>query len=145
MISSVVIVIFFLVYTASALAAGGKLFHLVFGLDYRIALTIGAAVILLYTFMGGFMAVCVTDFIQGMLMLVGILAVPIVALVLVGSGNITSLLDASGVAGGLRILSESDAQRRQGIYGNGDFLSVCLVLRILWNAPYPCTLYGSAG
>ena len=55
-ISSVVIVIFFLVYTASALAAGGKLFHLVFGLDYRVSLTIGAAVILLYTFMGGFMA-----------------------------------------------------------------------------------------
>lgn len=100
MISSVVIVIFFLVYTASALAAGGKLFHLVFGLDYRIALTIGAAVILLYTFMGGFMAVCVTDFIQGMLMLVGILAVPIVALFLIGSGNLTSLLDASGVSGG---------------------------------------------
>lgn len=99
-ISSVVIVIFFLVYTASALAAGGKLFHLVFGLDYRIALTIGAAVILLYTFMGGFMAVCVTDFIQGMLMLVGILAVPIAALFLVGSENMTSLLDASGVAQG---------------------------------------------
>jgi len=98
--SSVVIVIFFLVYTASALAAGGKLFHLVFGLDYRIALTIGAAVILLYTFMGGFMAVCVTDFIQGMLMLIGILTVPIMALVMVGPENISSILDASGVAGG---------------------------------------------
>jgi len=43
-VSSVVIVIFFLVYTASALASGGKLFSLVFGLDYRLALTIGAAV-----------------------------------------------------------------------------------------------------
>ena len=60
LISSVVIVIFFLVYTASALAAGGKLFNTVFGLDYHIALAIGAAVILCYTFMGGFMAVCVT-------------------------------------------------------------------------------------
>lgn len=98
--SSLVIVIFFLVYTASALAAGGKLFHLVFGLDYRIALTIGAAVILLYTFMGGFMAVCVTDFIQGMLMLIGILAVPIIALVIVGPENLSGILDASGVAGG---------------------------------------------
>ena len=98
--SSLVIVIFFLVYTASALAAGGKLFHLVFGLDYRIALTIGAAVILLYTFMGGFMAVCVTDFIQGMLMLIGILAVPIIALVIVRPENLSGILDASGVAGG---------------------------------------------
>lgn len=63
-ISSVFIVIFFLVYTASALAAGGKLFHAVAGIDYTIALTIGAAVILAYTFMGGFMAVCVTDFVR---------------------------------------------------------------------------------
>ena len=63
-ISSIVIVVFFLVYTASAFAAGGKLFHAVTGVDYTIALTIGAVVILLYTFMGGFMAVCVTDFMR---------------------------------------------------------------------------------
>ncbi len=99
-ISSVTIVIFFLVYTASALAAGGKLFNSVFGVDYRIALTIGAVVILVYTFMGGFLAVCTTDFVQGMMMLVALLVVPIVALALVGPSNIVSSLDASGVAGG---------------------------------------------
>ena len=54
-------------YTASALAAGGKLFNTVFGIDYHIALAIGAGVILCYTFMGGFMAVYVTDFVQGTL------------------------------------------------------------------------------
>ncbi len=75
MVSSIVIIIFFLVYTASALAAGGKLFNSVFGVDYHIALAIGAAVILAYTFMGGFKAVCSTDFVQGTLMLVGLLAV----------------------------------------------------------------------
>ena len=79
LVSSIVIVVFFLVYTASALSAGGKLFHSVFGIDYHIALAIGAVVILAYTFMGGFMAVCVTDFIQGSLMLVGLLAVPVLA------------------------------------------------------------------
>ena len=79
LLSSIVIVIFFLVYTASALAAGGKLFNTVFGIDYHIALAIGAAVILCYTFMGGFMAVCVTDFVQGTLMLIGLLIVPLVA------------------------------------------------------------------
>lgn len=87
LISSITIVIFFLVYTASALAAGGKLFNSIFGLDYRIALTIGALVILIYTFLGGFMAVCTTDFIQGTLMLVGLLAVPLIALGFIkGSG-----------------------------------------------------------
>lgn len=100
LVSSIVIVIFFLVYTASALSAGGKLFNSVFGVDYHVALAIGAVVILAYTFMGGFMAVCVTDFIQGTLMLVGLLLVPVIAFVLVGGGNVGSLLDASEVAGG---------------------------------------------
>lgn len=99
LISSIVIAVFFLVYTASALAAGGKLFTTVFGIEYRVALVVGAFVILVYTFMGGFMAVCVTDFIQGMLMLVGLLVVPIIAYGIVG-GDMTSLIEQSGVAGG---------------------------------------------
>lgn len=99
-ISSLTIVVFFLVYTASALAAGGKLFNSVFGVDYKVALTIGAVVILLYTFMGGFLAVCTTDFVQGTLMLVALLIVPIVAYGVVGGENLTSVLEASGVSGG---------------------------------------------
>ena len=91
-VSSVVVVVFFLVYTASALAAGGKLFNSVFGLDYHIALAIGVAVILVYTFMGGFLAVCTTDFVQGMLMLVGLLTVPIVALFIVKPGALSDTL-----------------------------------------------------
>lgn len=98
LISSVVIVIFFLVYTASALAAGGKLFASVFGIDYTLALSIGAAVILAYTFMGGFLAVCLTDFIQGMLMLVGLLVVPLVAYFIMGPDQVTANLAASGVS-----------------------------------------------
>ena len=96
-ISSIVIVIFFLVYTASALASGGKLFHTVFGIDYHVALAIGAVVILSYTFMGGFLAVCTTDFIQGMLMLVGLLVVPIFAYSFVE--DFQGQIVASGVAG----------------------------------------------
>lgn len=97
-ISSVTIVIFFLVYCASALAAGGQLFESVFGIDYKVALTIGALVILVYTFLGGFMAVCTTDFIQGTLMLVAILAVPIFALFFMhGDGvTLTSGLETTG-------------------------------------------------
>ncbi len=95
-VSSVVIVIFFLVYTASALASGGKLFNTVFGMDYHVALFLGAGVILTYTFMGGFMAVCSTDFVQGLLMLVAILAVPIIAFSFV-SGEFMNLLGQSGV------------------------------------------------
>lgn len=79
LVSSIIIVLFFTVYCASALAAGGKLFNSIFGLDYHTALVIGAVVILVYTFLGGFMAVCTTDFIQGTLMLIALIIVPIFA------------------------------------------------------------------
>lgn len=129
LISSIVIVIFFLVYTASALAAGGKLFNSVFGLDYHIALTIGAAVILIYTFMGGFMAVCTTDFIQGTLMLIGLLIVPIVAYVLM-DGNIISLLNQSGVEGG--------ADGYLNFFSNGtrSYSAVEIISQLAWGLGY---------
>lgn len=100
LISSAVMVVFFLVYTASALAAGGKLFNMVFGLDYQIALTIGAVVILVYTFLGGFMAVCVTDFIQGLLMLVGLMLVPILAYMIIGPSEFMNAVEVTAPAGG---------------------------------------------
>ena len=96
-VSSAVIVIFFVVYTASAFSAGGKLFNSVFGMDYHLALIIGATVILIYTFMGGFLAVCTTDFIQGLLMLTAVIFVPIIALINMGPSNFTSNLVATGV------------------------------------------------
>ena len=82
--SAIFIIIFFAVYTASAFVAGGKLFAQVFGVDYQIALFIGVMVILVYTFLGGFHAVCWTDLVQGIMMLIAILAVPIIALFAMG-------------------------------------------------------------
>ncbi len=67
-ISASFILIFFLIYTASGFVAGATLFETVFGLNYITALTIGAVVVIGYTFLGGFMAVCWTDFFQGLLM-----------------------------------------------------------------------------
>lgn len=96
-ISAIVITVFFLVYAASAFSAGGKLFASVMNIDYHAALTLGAVVILIYTFLGGFIAVCNTDFIQGTLMLVGILTVPIVAVMVMGSGYIIPNLIDSGL------------------------------------------------
>lgn len=129
-ISSITIVVFFLVYTASALAAGGKLFNSVFNVDYKIALTIGAIVILVYTFLGGFMAVCTTDFIQGTLMLVALLVVPIAAIGVVGSGNVLSNIEASGVAGG--------AQAFLSLFRNGGepYRAVDIISGLAWGLGY---------
>ena len=79
-VSGVFIVIFFLVYTSSQFAAGGKLFHTIFGMDYRAGLLIGAVIILAYTALGGFNAVCVTDTIMGLTMFAALIIVPSVAL-----------------------------------------------------------------
>ena len=95
-LSSIVITVFFLVYTASALASGGKLFNRVFGLDYHVAMVIGGVVILAYTFMGGFLAVCKTDFVQGALMFLGLLTVPILAYIAMG-GDVAGALASGGV------------------------------------------------
>lgn len=83
-ISALVIVVFFTLYTSSGLVAGGKLFQTSFGLDYNLGLWITAGVVLAYTMIGGFMAVSLTDFVQGCIMFVALLVVPIVALTHVG-------------------------------------------------------------
>lgn len=127
-ISSLVVVIFFLVYTASALAAGGKLFNSVFGIDYHIALAIGVAVILVYTFMGGFLAVCTTDFVQGMMMLVGLLTVPIVALIIIKPSELSGLLTSSGV--------NADNFLNPLKYGNENIDVVSIISGLAWGLGY---------
>jgi sodium/proline symporter len=78
LVSSIVIIIFFAVYTSAQFSAGAKLFETLMGIDYTVALLLGGAIIIAYTFLGGFMAVSFTDFIQGMLMFFALLVVPFV-------------------------------------------------------------------
>ncbi|MBM7455599.1 sodium/proline symporter [Oceanisphaera litoralis] len=75
-VSAVTILVFFIFYTASGLVGGAILFEKVFGLPYLTALMIGGSVIVAYTFMGGFLAVSWTDFFQGILMLLALIALP---------------------------------------------------------------------
>ncbi len=78
LVSSIVIIVFFAVYTSAQFSAGAKLFETLMGIDYTVALLLGGAIIISYTFLGGFMAVSFTDFIQGMLMFFALIAVPFV-------------------------------------------------------------------
>lgn len=79
-VSAIFILVFFLFYTASGFVSCAKLFSSVFGLNYYVALVIGAVVVISYTFAGGFFAVCWTDFFQGLLMFFCVLAVPTIAI-----------------------------------------------------------------
>lgn len=86
-ISALVILIFFTFYTSSGMVAGAKLFEASFGLSYQLALWIGVIVVVSYTFLGGFLAVVWTDFVQGSLMLLALIVVPIVAVSQIGGWN----------------------------------------------------------
>ena len=78
-ICAVIFLIAFTVYVASAFVAGASVFTMLFpGIAERTALLIYAIIIIGYTFLGGFKAVCWTDFFQGILMLIALLAVPII-------------------------------------------------------------------
>ncbi|MDQ0351381.1 sodium/proline symporter [Alkalibacillus filiformis] len=87
--SAVVILIFFTVYVASGLVGGAVLFSSTFGYDYMVALLIGGAVIIIYTFLGGFIAVSWTDFIQGSLMFLALIVLPIITITELGGWNET--------------------------------------------------------
>ncbi len=84
-ICAIVFLVSFTIYVASAFSAGSQVFTQLFPeLNRSVAMIIFAAIILVYTFLGGFKAVCWTDFFQGLLMLVALMAVPIM---LVATGN----------------------------------------------------------
>ena len=83
-LSSVVIIIFFAIYTTSGVVAGGKLFESSFGLNYELGLFVTAGVVVAYSAFGGFLAVSATDLVQGCIMFLALILVPIVTLNQVG-------------------------------------------------------------
>lgn len=81
LVSSIVILVFFTFYVTSGFVSGGNVFISIFGdIDYKVAVLITASIIVVYTFLGGFKAVCWTDFVQALLMLIAIIVVPLAAL-----------------------------------------------------------------
>ena len=90
-VAALVIVIFFIPYTASGFAACGKLFHSLFGADYMIAMVLSALVIVCYTLMGGFSAVCTTDLVQSIVMSIALITVMVFGIS--NAGGFTAVMD----------------------------------------------------
>ena len=86
-ICAVIFLVAYTVYAASSIKACGTLFNTVIGMDPTLAMYLAALIIIGYTFLGGFSAVCWTDFFQGMLMLAALLIAPIFALALIQGGQ----------------------------------------------------------
>lgn len=101
-IAALIIIIFFVPYTASGFSACGKLFGTLFGVDYHIAMIVSAIVIVGYTSLGGFNAASVTDFIQSIIMTIALLIVLVFGVK--QAGGMEAVIDnAKGLAGYLNM------------------------------------------
>ncbi|MET3695842.1 sodium/proline symporter [Bacillus oleivorans] len=109
--SGAIILIFFTFYVSSGMVAGGVFFESSFGFDYHTGLIIVSAVVIAYTLFGGFLAVSYTDFVQGLIMFLALILVPLVGVFLTGGfsetaqtirevdPNLLSLVSGATVAG----------------------------------------------
>ena len=80
-VCATVFLVCFTVYVASAFVAGANVFTSIFNIEKKFAMLIFAVILIIYTFLGGYKAVCWTDFFQGILMLIAVLAVPIIIVI----------------------------------------------------------------
>ncbi|MBR6533935.1 MAG: sodium/proline symporter PutP [Clostridia bacterium] len=86
-ICAVIFLVVYTIYSASSIKACGTLFNLVIGIDTTVAMYIAAGIIIVYTLLGGFSAVCWTDFFQGLLMLGALMIAPIAAYIAIQNGH----------------------------------------------------------
>lgn len=124
-LAALIIIIFFVPYTASGFAACGKLFSSLFGMDYMAAMIISAIVIVGYTAAGGFLAASTTDFVQSIIMTVAIVSILIFATVSAG-GIGTVMENAQALPGYLSFTNTySEATASSEPYGLLKIISTC--------------------
>ena len=121
-LSALVILVFFAIYCASGIVAGARLFESMFGLPYGQAMLWGALVTIVYTFIGGFLAVSWTDTVQASLMIFALLLVPSFAIAGVG-----------GPAASLALIEQVDPARLAWIGAGG---LVAVVSALAWGLGY---------
>ena len=130
-IAAVVIIIFFIPYLASGFSACGKLFASLFGTSYVTAMLISAAVIVIYTVMGGFLAASFTDLIQSIIMTVALIVV--LSFGVAQAGGLDAVMDnARSLAGYLSLTQIHDAVT--GGASSYSLLTICSLLA--WGLGY---------
>ena len=130
-IAAVVIIIFFIPYLASGFSACGKLFASLFGTSYVTAMLISAAVIVIYTVMGGFLAAGFTDLIQSIIMTVALIVV--LSFGVAQAGGLDAVMDnAQSLAGYLSLTQTHDAVT--GGASSYSLLTICSLLA--WGLGY---------
>ena len=130
-IAAIVIIIFFIPYTASGFAACGKLFSSLFGVDYVTAMIVSAIIILCYTTMGGFLAASTTDLIQSIIMSIALIVVLVFGIH--SAGGLDVVIDnASKLPGYLSMNHIYDAEA--GVSSSYGFITILSTLA--WGLGY---------
>lgn len=124
-IAAIIILIFFIPYTASGFKAVGTLFNSLFGINYHTAMIVGAAVIVGYTVLGGFMAVSTTDLIQSIVMSISLVIIVFYGIHMAGGWN--AVMDnARSLSGYLSMTEMYDASTNTSTpYGLITIVSTC--------------------
>ena len=130
-IAAVVILIFFIPYTASGFKAIGTLFNSLFGVDYHTTMIIGAAVVIGYTVLGGFLAVSTTDLIQSIIMTFALIFIVLFGIQQAGGWDLVAS-NASSLPGFLNMTQGYDAATGQASSYGG----LSIVSTLAWGLGY---------
>lgn len=130
-ISAVIIIVFFVPYTASGFAACGKLFSSLFGIDYHLAMIISAIIIMCYTSIGGFLAASTTDFVQSIVMTIALVSIVIFGVNAAGGLDAVAA-NAESLAGYLSFDKLHDAVTG----GTSDYGTLKIASTLAWGLGY---------
>ena len=130
-LGAVIIIVFFVPYTASGFAACGKLFHSLFGVDYMAAMLVSALIIVGYTILGGFRAVTTTDLIQSIVMSMALVAVLVYGISVAGGWGAV-VENAQGISGYLTMMASHDAATG----GSTSYSLLDIVSTMAWGLGY---------
>lgn len=133
-VSTVFIILFFVIYTASGFVACAKLLKAVFDLPYICGLVIAMVVILLYTLLGGFSAVCTTDFIQGTLMFLALIIT--IVIMCVGLGGPVNAFNAVSEFSNKAINGEFGEIFKEKFTANSNYSVMSIISALAWGLGY---------
>lgn len=147
-VAAIIILLFFCIYCGSCFVTCGKLFATLFGLDYTTMMILGALVVFVYTFVGGYLSVCTTDLIQGAIMICALVIVFVGSVAMAGGvENTVAFLQSipgflSGTQQASPILDESGRQVVENgmplfgdavLYGSG---AITIISCLAWGLGY---------
>lgn len=145
-IAALIILLFFSIYVGSCFVTCGKLFATLFGLDYSTMMILGALIVFLYTFVGGYLSVCTTDLIQGSIMICALVVVFVGSITAAGGvDNTVAFLQSipgflSGTQIATPIVGEDGRQMVENglpLFGEaGDYGIVTIISGLAWGLGY---------